>query len=88
MLGALVTPAAAAAQNDLPLIPWPRHIERDTGEFTREGRIELANVGHLGGIEGLLEDGGAEAAGAGDLADCNHLCCYSRLTTQGICNCQ
>ncbi|HEU4829787.1 MAG TPA: family 20 glycosylhydrolase [Gemmatimonadales bacterium] len=41
MLGALVTPAAAAAQNDLPLIPWPRHIERDTGEFTREGRIEL-----------------------------------------------
>ena len=41
MLGALVTPTAAAAQNDLPLIPWPRHIERVTGEFTREGRIEL-----------------------------------------------
>ena len=41
MLGAVTIPTAAAAQNDLPLIPWPRHIERDTGEFTREGRIEL-----------------------------------------------
>jgi hexosaminidase len=41
MLGGLVSPTAAAAQNDLPLIPWPRQIERDTGEFTREGRIAL-----------------------------------------------
>ena len=41
MLGALTIPTGAAAQNDLPLIPWPRHIERDTGEFTRDGRIEL-----------------------------------------------
>ena len=40
MLGALAAPPASA-QDPLPLIPWPRHIERDTGEFTREGRIEL-----------------------------------------------
>ena len=37
----MTAPTAAAAQDPLPLIPWPRHIQRDTGEFTREGRIEL-----------------------------------------------
>ncbi len=37
----MTAPTAAAAQDPLPLIPWPRHIQRDTGEFTREGRIEV-----------------------------------------------
>ncbi len=37
----MTAPTAAAAQDPLPLSPWPRHIQRDTGEFTREGRIEL-----------------------------------------------
>ena len=46
LLATAVAPAAAAAQAELPLIPWPRSVERASGAFrlTRATRIVTADA--------------------------------------------